>query len=343
MNNYFIKKNISKIIKHLLIILLIGFAFSWFFSKSIDGILKNISMSLFFTLAYGLSLWLGNGYLAGVLDEILPWRKNPLKRLIISTITTIFYSTIIIVLINFLFNVFYFGQSIEDYKIPINFVFIVLIVTFVISLVMHSISFFKEWKNAILREEKLKLNVLELEYASLKNQLSPHFLFNSLNALTSLVANNDDAVKFIKNLSDVYRYLLEHKDNEIINLSTEIEFVKSYIYLHKIRFGDNLKANINIENYKYKVVPLSIQLLIENAIKHNIVSEDEPLFIEIYNTKDYIVVENNLHLKNMINNSSKIGLENIKKRYNHLTEKKVIIEKSNEKFIVKIPLLEIGN
>ncbi len=337
MNKYFTKKSVLKIIKHLLIIALIGFFIFWLLIPDTIGVFKNFILTIFFTLAYGLSLWVGNGYLANILSKIFPWDKNPVKRLIISVITTIIYSLSIIILLNFLSFIFIFKQDIDNYQIPYNFVFIILVITFTISLIIHSISFLEEWKEAILREEKLKLNVLELEYASLKNQLSPHFLFNSLNALTSLVADNDDAVNFVKNLSDVYRYLLDNKDKKTVRLSTEIEFVKSYIYLHKIRFGNNLKANINIKDYNVNVIPLSLQMLIENAIKHNIVSEEDPLNIEIYSKEDYLIVENNLQIKTIINKSSKIGIENIKKRYKHLTNKEVVIEKSNKKFIVRIP------
>ena len=259
----------------------------------------------------------------------------------VSVLATIIYSAAIIVLLHFLISIIVYGSTIETYKVPVQFVLILLMITFIISLTLHSISFFKEWENAIIREEELKRNVLELEYESLKSQVNPHFLFNSLNALTSLVGNNDDAVYFIKNLSDVYRYLLEQKDKETVNLSTEIKFVESYIYLHKIRFGDNLNANININDNKFMIVPLSLQMLIENAVKHNIVSEEEPLYINIYNSEDYLIVENNFQKKNIINNSTKIGLENIKKRYSYLTNRELKIEKTNEKFIVKIPLLEI--
>ena len=332
----------NKLFKQLrtaIIIILSGLLITLFFVQDIDYFFNNMTKMLLFALAYSLPLWFGNKLLSNNINKYFPWKKKPLKTLIISITATLIVSTLITITINYLMFIFLSGKEINTYQIQLKFIISILIITFIISLIFHSISFFKELKNAILREEKLKRNILELEYASLKNQVNPHFLFNSLNALTSLVADNDKAVKFIKKLSDVYRYLLETKDNEIIKLSSEIEFIKSYIYLLKIRFGDNLKTEIKINKETYKIVPLSLQLLIENAVKHNIISEDEPLFIQIYNTKDYIIVENNMQLKIKVNNSSKIGLENIKKRYSYLTEKKVIVKKTQDKFIVKIPLL----
>ena len=313
------------------------------FFSNFENIKNNFLLSIIFSLAYGLPLAFGNGYIAKLFSKLMPWYKNPLKGLVFRILTSFVYSAIITVLVNFLLSVGFYGATFSTYTISFKFVMIMMIVTFAITFSLYSIGFFKEWKKAILREEELKRNVLELEYASLKNQVNPHFLFNSLNVLTSLVGDNDDAVKYIKKLSDVYRYLLENKDKQTVKLSTELKFAEAYIYLHKIRFGENLKSNINISNKNFTIVPLSLQMLIENAIKHNIISEDEVLHINISNTKDYIVVENNLQIKNEKEQSLHIGLENIKKRYSYLTNKEVVIEKNKNNFVVKLPLLAFGD
>ncbi len=313
------------------------------FFSNFENIKNNFLLSIIFSLAYGLPLAFGNGYIAKLFSKLMPWHKNPLKGLVFRILTSFVYSAIITVLVNFLLSVGFYGATFSTYTISFKFVMIMMIVTFAITFSLYSIGFFKEWKKAILREEELKRNVLELEYASLKNQVNPHFLFNSLNVLTSLVGDNDDAVKYIKKLSDVYRYLLENKDKQTVKLSTELKFAEAYIYLHKIRFGENLKSNINISNKNFTIVPLSLQMLIENAIKHNIISEDEVLHINISNTKDYIVVENNLQIKNEKEQSLHIGLENIKKRYSYLTNKEVVIEKNKNNFVVKLPLLAFGD
>lgn len=311
------------------------------FFSDFEYVKSNLLRSVLFSLAYGLPLAFGNGYIANLLTKMMPWHKNPIKRLIVSVSASLVYSTIVTVLVHFLLSVFFYRVTLSSYSISVEFVAIVLAVTFIITFSFYAVGFFKEWKKAIIREEKLKRNILELEYTSLKNQVNPHFLFNSLNVLTSLVDENEDAVRYIKKLSEVYRYLLENKDKQIVSLSSELKFAEAYIYLHKIRFGDNLKSNINVSDTNFSIVPLSLQMLIENAIKHNIISEDAPLNIEIYTEDEYVIVKNNLQLKNTRETSLNIGLDNIKKRYIYLSYKEIIIKKDKNYFIVKLPLLSV--
>jgi sensor histidine kinase YesM len=335
------KQIIIKYVKNIFFILAIGLIIMSAFFSSFEFVKNNLMLSILFSLAYGLPLAFGNGYIANLLTKVMPWHKNPTKRLIVSVSASLVYSTIVTVLVHFLLSVFFYGATLSSYSISIEFVAIVLAVTFIITFSFYAVGFLKEWKRAIIREEKLKRNILELEYTSLKNQVNPHFLFNSLNVLTSLVGENEDAVKYIKKLSEVYRYLLENKDKQTVSLSTELKFAEAYIYLHKIRFGDKLKSTIHVQESSFSIVPLSLQMLIENAIKHNIISEDAPLNIEIYTSDKYIIVKNNLQLKNIRETSLNIGLENIKKRYSYLSDKKVIIKKDEDNFIVKLPLLSV--
>jgi len=193
-----------------------------------------------------------------------------------------------------------------------------------------------------LSAEKMKKHVVASEYQSLKSQMNPHFLFNSLNVLVELVyINQKDAARFIMELSDVYRYVLDVRDKEVIDLNTEINFINSYTYLLKIRFDNGLvlKNSIQENEKKIMMVPLSLQTLVENAIKHNIVSQTKPLTISICIKEDYIVVENNLQ-KKPAERQSGIGLDNLKSRYSFLTDKPVLIIQEDKKFIAKIPLLK---
>ncbi len=335
------KHVIINYVKNIFFILAIGLVLMSAFFSDFEYVKSNLLRSVLFSLAYGLPLAFGNGYIANLLTKVMPWDKNPTKRLIVSVSASLVYSTIITVLVHFLLSVFFYGVRLSNYSISVEFVVIVLAATFIITFSYYAVGFFREWKKAIVREEKLKRNILELEYTSLKNQVNPHFLFNSLNVLTSLVGENEDAVKYIKKLSEVYRYLLENKDKQTVSLSTELKFAEAYIYLHKIRFGDNLKSNINVSDTNFSIVPLSLQMLIENAIKHNIISEDAPLSIEIYTSDKYIIVKNNLQTKNIRETSLNIGLENIKKRYSYLSDKEIIIKKDEKNFIVKLPLLSV--
>jgi LytS/YehU family sensor histidine kinase len=195
-------------------------------------------------------------------------------------------------------------------------------------------------RQATLDAEVLQKESAIAKYESLKNQVSPHFLFNSFNALTNLVYEDQDkAAKFIKQLSEVYRYVLDTREKEVVPLREERKFLDAYLFLQQIRFGDKLNLTIELDDLKCLVAPLVLQILVENAIKHNIVSEENPLQINIYAKDEFIVVENNLQQKSVIvNDSSGVGLDNIKKRYAFLSDRPVEIL-NDKKFIVRIPIL----
>jgi LytS/YehU family sensor histidine kinase len=212
-----------------------------------------------------------------------------------------------------------------------------------ITLFSFSSFFLKNWRQAEINAAKLRSENISSQFEALKSQVNPHFLFNSLNVLTSLVYEDQNkAAQFIKKLSDVYRYVLEQKGKDLVDLSNELEFVRSYLFLQKIRFGNNLKVEFDLANeMKYKVAPLSIQMLIENAIKHNIVSKEDPLRIVIsLNGDNQLEVSNNLQKKNVMEGDSQgIGLENIKQRYAYLTDIEVSVEQIDGRFVVKLPLI----
>jgi LytS/YehU family sensor histidine kinase len=216
-----------------------------------------------------------------------------------------------------------------------------MIAMFFISMAIHAVVFFINWKKMVLNEEALKREKLALQYESLKNQVNPHFLFNSLNVLTSLVYKDADmAARFIKQLSEVYRYVLDQKDKELVTLDDEMEFVNNFISLQKIRFDNSVAISINVpSNTKWMVIPLSIQMLVENAFKHNIASDENPLNIIIFVENDYISIKNNIQRKNVIKDSSNIGLANIKARYDFLSNKPCEIIDDGQNFIVELPLI----
>ncbi|MDQ6845642.1 MAG: histidine kinase [Bacteroidota bacterium] len=194
-----------------------------------------------------------------------------------------------------------------------------------------------EFENEVLKRENL--NAL---HESLKQQVNPHFLFNSLNTLKSLTSRNpEQAVDFITELSSVYRYMLLHQDKENVTLRDEIEFLKSYLYLLKIRFGDAINTEIILpdELLNYSMPPNTLQLLIENAVKHNALSLQKPLCISIYAENNYLTVQNNLRSKRVLPSSSHLGLSNISNRYLLLKGKDIIIKKTEENFIVLLPIM----
>lgn len=284
----------------------------------------------------------GLTFLIKTLDRKIPWLHFPFKRLILQFIITVIFSLIVIVMAILLNSLFWHQEITSDYFFETGSFMtkVALIFVFGGSLISNTILFFKNWKEAAVQQEKLKREQLALQYETLKSQVNPHFLFNNLNSLTSLISTNPEkAIDFVKKLSDVYRYVLDQKDQELVNLESELKFVESYVFLQKIRFESNLEVQINVNTKNFKVIPLSIQMLVENAIKHNEISDRKPMHLKIYTTDDQcLIVENKLQ-KKLGSEGSGSGIQNIRERYEFFTDKKVIIFENLDRFLVSIPLL----
>jgi len=212
---------------------------------------------------------------------------------------------------------------------------------FLIWLMLFTIAFFYLlWHNSVKKELRLKEENLKYRYQNLKSQVNPHFLFNSLNTLSEIVYEDaKKADKYIQKLSGIYRYILENEENDLIPLNKEIDFVKQYFELQKVRDNDKISLDINFQDSdNFKVVPVSLQILVENALKHNSRSGKLPLKIRIERRNDNIEVSNNIQKKNIIENSSKTGLLNLKERIRLILDKDLILEEDNNQFIVKLPL-----
>ncbi|WP_295220803.1 2TM domain-containing protein, partial [uncultured Chryseobacterium sp.] len=218
-------------------------------------------------------------------------------------------------------------------------------IALLISAFLHAKGFMEELKKTSKKEvveQKLIAKSANAQFESLKNQLDPHFLFNSLNVLSSLIDENPkQAQKFTASMSKIYRYVLEQKDKELVTVEDELEFAKTYCDLLKTRFEDSVDFVFNVrkEDYRRFVVPLSLQLLLENCIKHNFATSSRPLVIKIFSENDTLCIENNLQVREQIKESSGIGLSNIVQRYALLTERNVFVEKSDDYFKVKLPVL----
>ena len=209
--------------------------------------------------------------------------------------------------------------------------------------IYESIYFIHALRDSIEEKEMLKRESLKAQLNSLRTQVNPHFLFNNLNTLSSLIPENPEhAVDFVQQLSKVYRHILEVEDEKSISLKDELEVLNAYTFLLKTRFGNNLQVNIDISDEKLqkKIVPLSLQILMENAIKHNIVSAEKPLHINITTENGSLVLSNNLQIKKQLNECTGIGLDNIRNRYKLLSDKLVKVTESDNNFTVSIPLIE---
>lgn len=218
-------------------------------------------------------------------------------------------------------------------------------IALVIGSMYENVYFFDHWKNTIKLNEALKNQQIRTQFEVLQNQMSPHFLFNSLNTLTTLIAEDADiAVNFTEKLSEVYRYILQNREKELVELKEEVEFVKNYSFLLKMRYPENLYIDFELgEGIMTKSIPpLTLQILVENAIKHNVVSKSNPLYISIYSENEKtIIIKNNLQQKSGIKKSTKTGLKNIKKRYEYLGARNIDIITTADHFLVAAPLLDV--
>jgi hypothetical protein len=221
--------------------------------------------------------------------------------------------------------------------------FIWLIATLFVSIWIYRViySIHKKQESKV-KEQKIIAGTASAKFETLKNQIDPHFLFNSLNVLSSLIEENpENAQRFTTSLSKVYRYVLEQKDKDLVPIEEELAFAKTYMNLLQMRFENSLTYEVLVGNMhiESKVVPLSLQLLLENAVKHNIISEQKPLHIKIYIEKDDLVIQNNFQKKSVLQDGQGVGIQNIISRYYIITDRKVTIEQNEYTYTVKLPIL----
>jgi hypothetical protein len=298
----------------------------------------------FLFFAYSFILTFINGSYFWWFGAKITWEKATLKKVLFGA-----FGAVILTLIGFFFcrvlhYVVYEGVPMQEFlanEKMYTYLFPLLFTT-IISLFFHLIYFYKALQEKKVKEQKIIAGTASAKFDALKNQLDPHFLFNSLNVLSALIDENpDQAQKFTTGLSKIYRYVLEQKNKELVSLEEELKFASTYMKLLKMRFENSIEFEIpeEISNEEAKVVPLSLQLLLENTIKHNIVSENRPLKIKIYEQDEFLVVENNYQKKEVLSNRKGVGLQNIVNRYNEITQRKVLINQTEEIFRVKIPVL----
>ena len=342
-NRILTKRFLRRQISHLGYSLLIGVFLSILLGgpgtwQSSDTLL---SMSLY-SLVIGFTLWKSNEFVSLVIDYFFPPYESPKKNLLWNFAGSLFISVLTIFLVNLLAYRWFFGVNILlEYQVFMIAGVVQLFIALLITSISHLVSFFNAWTRSTLNEERLRHEALRLEYEALKSYINPHFLFNSLSILSSLIdVDPGRSQKFLKQLSDIYRYVLEHKDSEIVPLADELGFVRSFIDLHRIRHGDNLEVNIDADNSSGYIIPLSLQILLENCFKHNIISEEFPLFVSIWRSNGYIHVRNNLQKRRTIAETGGMGLDMITKRYALLTDKAVKIVNNKLDFIVGIPVID---
>lgn len=304
--------------------------------------------SFLFSFFVSMALSWGGSWVQEFWDPRISWVHEPLKRFLVTGFTYLAYAFVVSFIIVF-FYAWLDGQFSLD-EIPwkgiLNFTLTPMTVAMVFMAIFTSRSWLLEWRKSAIEAEQLRSMKLASQYQSLKDQLNPHFLFNSLNALSNLVYEDPDkSASFIQKLSKIYRYVLEVQQEELVELDRELEFAKNYLELQKIRFEENLSYSIDVPNCKGCFLPpLSLQLLLENAIKHNIASQENPLFISILQKENELWVSNTFQPKTSTNEpSTGVGLENIISRYKLMSDRVPEISKSEYEFLVRLPLLKINS
>lgn len=297
-----------------------------------------------YCMLYSVALYLVNAALFIFLDKVFKDNIYAVKRIIIGFVGSFFISLFTIFLLRIFLNVIVEKKSMTDFltnETPSNYIES-SIITFIVLLGVHALHFYKAYNENKVKEQKIIAGTANAKFESLKNQIDPHFLFNSLNVLSSLIEENpENAQRFTTSLSKIYRYVLEQKDKELVTVEEELSFAKTYMNLLKMRFENSLFYELptDFHNPEAKVVPLSLQLLLENTVKHNVVSEQRPLHIRIEIEGDYLVIQNDYQKKEVLQERQGVGLQNIINRYGIITKRKVLIAQNEQTFTVKIPIL----
>jgi|WetSurMetagenome_2_1015567.scaffolds.fasta_scaffold06689_4 two-component system, LytTR family, sensor kinase len=267
-----------------------------------------------------------------------------LIRIILEQIVTNLIAAVVISIISAIYMRVFWPEISYGKSNFFDNILIAAIVNTIAVFIIEALFFFKKWKNSIIESEQLRRKNVEIQYAALTSQVNPHFLFNSLNALCSLIqADPEKAVTFTREFSKIYRYVLDSKDRFMVTLQEELDFLYSFLYLQKIRFDKGLNYTIEVEACSLDLFlpPLSLQLLIENAIKHNEISEDHPLNIQVTARGKVVTVSNNYRpARKTTHNKSGIGLKNLKERYEHYTDIAPEFFIEDKQYIAKIPLLK---
>ncbi len=303
-----------------------------------------LKWNFIFTLMYSVVLYFANAIIFIQLDKYFEKNRFHIKRLVIGFLASFLISGLAIFFLRIVEDVVFENKTFSEFlknESPSNYI-VALVITVIVSLFIHLIYFYKSYQENRVKQEKIIAGNASAQFESLKNQLDPHFLFNSLNVLSSLIEENPvNAQKFTTSLSKIYRYVLEQRDKELVSVAEELKFAKTYMNLLKMRFENSITFELpeNFENEDAKVVPLALQLLLENAIKHNVVSEQKPLHIKISIEGNQLIVENNLQKKETLQTRKGVGLQNIDDRYAILSTRKVAIEETNEFFKIKLPIL----
>ncbi len=326
------------------LLLILSLLMRWY----VFGIEWHINLVLMLISGSMMSIsWVFFSQLHSYLDKVFPYERGIFLRIVPQVLITFGFVYIISWFVLWrVVNLFNFEDIINKQYTPLAQVagyfaqFLVVVLLNVLHLTEY---LFQKWRENATRAANLEKEKSQVQFDNLKNQLNPHFLFNSLTSLDSLIQDNPDlARQFLQQLSKVFRYVLQHKEKGLVSLQTELDFIKSYIFLLQTRFENTLKIDFQIseDSLDKKIAPVTLQILIENALKHNIVSAERILTIQIYSEEKYLKVENNLQPKKQVETSNRQGLQNLKNLYSFLTDRAFETTEHSGKFVAYIPLID---
>ena len=305
----------------------------------------QVKLSFLYTIMIAFVVWQGNRYLHFSLRSYFDWINKPVQKITVLVLSVTFYTVpVSVLLLVGWYNLFTKEQV--NWNIVTESTLIILVAVIFITHVYETVFLVKESESEMIRNEQLERAKAEAELEALKNQIDPHFIFNSLNTLSHLIEEKPvKAKQFNDNLADVYRYILQNKARDLVLLREEMEFLENYFSLLQIRFDKavQLKTSVGEEAMDhYLLPPISLQILAENAIKHNEFSEANPLLLEIEMKNEELIVHNQVRKKTLRKASSKIGLQNLSERYKLTTNKEMVIKEDAKGFTVNLPVLKMG-
>lgn len=304
----------------------------------------QIKLSFSYTILLAFVIWQGNRYLLFTLRSYFDWFNKPVRKITALILAVSFY-TIPISCLMLIGWYHIFEDGLVNWDIVFTSTLIIMICVIFIVHVYETVFLVKESENEMVRNEQLERARAEAELQALKNQIDPHFIFNSLNTLSYLIEEKPAKAKqFNDNLADVYRYILQNKERQLVLLKEEIEFMNDYFSLIKIRFENAVQLTLVLDPVmydQYLIPPISLQVLLENAFKHNEFSDARPLAISIRMQEEDLIIHNFVQKKLQRKTSSKIGLYNLAERYRLTTNKEISVHETENEFIVRLPVLKI--
>ena len=339
-------KTMNKTVRRVIIELLTAFGITQPILMYIDIHIFNSITSwtsgTIFGIIMGMTMMYENRFIGQYIRKKASWLKSPLKTFLLTFSIGSFCTIVSICILNYIYLVWFYNMSFEQFIEPNIFsIKLAILMYLCASLITHAIVFYIQWKNLAIEHEKQKTEAIKLRFEALRNQVNPHFLFNCLSSLTHLIRTDQDkAVDFTNSLSDTFHYLLEFNDKDLVSLTEEMKLVEAYLLLQEIRFKEYVTVHNQIQTAtNWQVIPVSVQMTIENVFKHNVISRDNTITIELWIEDDYLKIRNNINPKPSMKDHIPSGLANIRNRYEYLSKKPCVIEQTPTHFAVSLPLL----